>query len=137
MRLFRLPSHLFFQRFLPVFFAAALLMAAFAAPAQAQVSEFRQSVAQAAARDNDLVAFYRARNFEGIWSTRSDRRRRNALMTAFAAAGDHGLPAERYDVDALMARLQAARTPVEQGQLEVELSRLFLQYASLYVTGIL
>ena len=136
MRLYGLPNHSYFFRFLfvIVFGIASLAMAQ---TATAQVSEFRQAVAQAAARDDDLMAFYRARNFEGIWSTRSDRRRRNALMTAFAAAGDHGLPTEQYDVDALMAQMQAAQTPVAQGQLEVALSRLFLNYARDVQTGIL
>ena len=136
MRLYGLPNHSYFFRFLfvIVFGIASLAMAQ---TATAQVSEFRQAVAQAAAQDDDLMAFYRARNFEGIWSTRSDRRRRNALMTAFAAAGDHGLPTEQYDVDALMAQMQAAQTPVAQGQLEVALSRLFLNYARDVQTGIL
>ncbi|WP_394182017.1 murein L,D-transpeptidase [Yoonia maritima] len=110
----------------------------FAAPAaQAQVTDFRQAVAQAAASDEDIAAFYRERNFEGIWSASGDRRRRNALMSAFAAAGDHGLPAGRYDPEPLMARLQAASTPGEQGRAEVELTRMFLQYARDVQTGML
>ncbi len=32
------------------------------------VTGFRQGVAEAAARDEDLAAFYRARDFEGIWT---------------------------------------------------------------------
>ncbi|MDX8349090.1 L,D-transpeptidase family protein [Cognatiyoonia sp. IB215446] len=106
-------------------------------PAQARVTEFSQAVAEAASRDPDLAAFYRSRNFEGIWSNRGDRARRNALITAFSAAGDHGLPAASYDAEALMAQLQAARTPAAQGRLEVELSRLFLEYARDVQTGIL
>lgn len=136
MRLSRLPNYLIFLRF-AVVIAASLMFVATAPAAQAQAMEFRLAVAQAAARDDDLVAFYRARNFEGIWSSSSDRSRRNALMTAFASAGDHGLSAEQFDADALMAQLQAARTPVEQGRLEVELSSLFLEYARDVQTGIL
>ena len=119
-------------------FFAAFTMLLFVAPfAQAQVTDFRQSVAQAAASDSDLAAFYRERNFDGIWSANGDRDRRNALMTAFAAAGDHGLPAARYDAQALMAQLQAASTPADQGRMEVELSRAFLQYARDVQTGML
>lgn len=113
------------------------LTLAFSGAAQAQVNDFRQTVAQAASSDEDLAAFYRARDFEGIWSARSDRARRNALMDAFSSAGDHGLPPGRYDAAALTARLRAAQSPVEQGRLEVELSRLFLQYARDVQTGIL
>jgi murein L,D-transpeptidase YcbB/YkuD len=70
--------------------------------ARAQVTAFSQALAQASARDEDLVAFYRARNFEGIWSGNGDRARRNALLAAFTSAGDHGLPADRYNPDALL-----------------------------------
>ncbi|MEJ6398178.1 L,D-transpeptidase family protein [Yoonia sp. 208BN28-4] len=105
--------------------------------AAAQVTAFRQAVAEAAARDDDLAAFYRARSFEGIWSHAEDADRRNALLGAFAGASDHGLPSDRYDTNALIARIQAARTPAEQGAMEVELSRLFLQYARDVQTGVL
>nr|WP_245882762.1 L,D-transpeptidase family protein [Yoonia sediminilitoris] len=105
--------------------------------AVAQVTEFRQAVAQAAARDDDLAAFYRARDFQGIWSGRENSARRNALVAAFTSAGDHGLAADRYDPDAVMANLQAAATPDAQGRLEVEMSRQFLQYARDVQTGML
>ena len=118
-------------------FTAVILMLSLAPAASAQSMEFRQAVASAAANDADLVAFYRERNFAGIWATSADRNRRNALMTAFNAAGDHGLPTDRYDADALIAQLQAASTPQEQGRLEVELSRQFLQYARDVQTGLL
>ena len=97
----------------------------------AQTTAFRQAVAEGAARDDVLAEFYRGREFEGIWTgtTGRDRARRNALLAAFAGAGDHGLPAAEYDPNALMARLQAASTPAEKGAMEVEMSRLFLSYA--------
>ena len=122
------------------FFAliAALFLSLVAAVcAQAQGLEFRQTVAQASVSDEDLVAFYRERNFEGIWIGRDDRPRRNALLAAFSAAGDHGLPVDRYDPDALTAQLEAAKTPQALGELEVTLSRLFLEYARDVQTGIL
>lgn len=121
------------------FAALAALVLSFAAPVsvQAQVTAFRQAVAEAAARDEDLAAFYRDRQFEGIWSGRSDTRRRNALMAAFADAAAHGLPADRYNPDRLMEQIRAAQTPAQQGAMEVELSRLFLQYARDVQTGVL
>ncbi|WP_373635358.1 murein L,D-transpeptidase [Yoonia sp. SS1-5] len=136
MRVASLPVFSSMSRLMAVIIGVAMIFAA-APQAQAQVTEFRQAVAEAAAADEDLVAFYRARNFEGIWSTRADRARRNALLAAFTAAGDHGLPAAEYDPQALMAQLQAAQTPQAQGRLEVALSRLFLQYARDVQTGIL
>lgn len=133
---YRVSICLFLQRCAVVIAALGVSLIA-AMPAQAQTMEFRQAVAQAAASDADLVTFYRARNFEGIWSTSSDRNRRNALLNAFNTAADHGLPAERYDAQGLIAQLQAASTPQEQGRLEVALSRQFLQYARDVQTGLL
>jgi murein L,D-transpeptidase YcbB/YkuD len=122
--------------------ALLAVVLAFAAPPQsaaAQVTAFRQAVAEAAARDEVLAEFYRAREFEGIWTgtTGRDRSRRNALLAAFASAADHGLPAAEYDPETLMARLQSASTPAEKGAMEVEMSRLFLSYARDVQTGIL
>ncbi len=112
-----------------------LVFGLFSVPqAHAQVTEFRQAVAEAAAGDDDLMAFYRARNFEGIWD---ERRRRNALLAAFSSAGDHGLPIDRYNPETLRAQFQSATTPAAQGRVEVEVSRLFLQYARDVQTGIL
>ncbi|MEJ8560736.1 L,D-transpeptidase family protein [Yoonia sp. GPGPB17] len=123
-------------RLLAAVLTAAVLL--FAAPqAQAQVTEFRQAVAQAAANDPDLLSFYRERNFDGIWSTRADRNRRNALLAAFNEAPNHGLPSGRYDAEGLIAQLQAAATVQEQARLEVELSRQFLDYARDIQTGLL
>ncbi|HCP80344.1 MAG TPA: murein L,D-transpeptidase [Octadecabacter sp.] len=123
-------------------FALLAFVFAFALPAQdasAQTTAFRQAVAEGAAQDEALAEFYRGREFEGIWTgaTGRDRSRRNALLAAFASAGDHGLPAAQYDPNALMARLQAANTPAEKGAMEVEMSRLFLSYARDIQTGIL
>ncbi len=126
-----------FLRHVAPFVAALFMSLMVATPVQAQSMEFRQAVAQAAADDGDLIAFYRARAFMGIWSTRSDRDRRTAVIAAFRRAGNHGLPTDRYDADALMAQLQEARTPQEQGRLEVEISRLFLDYARDVQTGMI
>ena len=118
---------------------AAGLTLAPAGPATAQVTAFRQAVAEAASRDEDLAAFYRGRDFAGLWTGDDSeaQARRNALLAAFSDAEDHGLPDGLYDADALMARLAAARTPAEIGAMEVELSRLLLDYAADVQTGIL
>lgn len=115
------------------------LVVGLASPAAAQVTAFRQAVAEEAARDADIAAFYRARDFEGIWSgtTAADQNRRNALLGAFADAAMHGLPADRYDTDTIMAQLRAATTPAQQGRMEVAMTRLFLQYARDVQTGVL
>ena len=125
------------SRTIRLFLTASLLLSVFVAPAAAQVTAFRQALAEAAARDEDLSAFYRAREFQGIWSGTADRSRRNALMEAFASAANHGLPAAKYDANALMAQLRAASTPADQGRMEVELSRLFMSYARDIQAGML
>ncbi|WP_404818197.1 L,D-transpeptidase family protein [Roseobacter sinensis] len=108
------------------------------APATAEVTAFKQAVAEAAARDEDLAAFYQANGYEGIWTGKGrDRNRRAALIEALRKADHHGLPAERYDVDGLHARMKAARTPRDLGLLEVEMARVFLQYARDVQTGVL
>lgn len=128
----------------PLLRAAALsaFVVALAVPAStadAQTTGFRQAVAEGAARDDALAEFYRTRDFVGLWTgnTDGDISRRNALLAAFAGAGDHGLPAAQYDPIALMARLQAATTATELGAMEIEMSRLFLSYARSIQTGIL
>lgn len=126
------------QFFLGLFLSfVALTFSAFAA--DAQVTAFKQAVAETASRDQDLGAFYRENQFEGIWtgSDSTARNRRNALMAAFTEAGNHGLPMDRYDAEKVMAQLRGADTPFKQGQMEVELSRLVLSYARDIQTGIL
>ena len=128
-----------FKRIFFAFIAVISLMLMAPVSAQAQVTAFKQAVAETAARDSDLASFYRARAFEGIWTgtTRLATDRRNALLRAFASAGDHGLPMARYDAESLMARIQAAETPAQMGAMEVELTRLFLEYARDIQTGML
>lgn len=125
------------SQLLRLMMVAALFFTISTPRVEAQTTAFRQAVAEAASRDEDLAAFYREREFQGIWSEQRDSGRRNALMAAFAEAGMHGLPAARYDANALMAKLRAATTPAEQGAMEVELSRLLMQYARDIQTGIL
>jgi murein L,D-transpeptidase YcbB/YkuD len=120
-----------------VLVAAALNMTP--APATAQVTAFKQAVAEAASRDDDIAAFYRANGFSPIWTGagEDDRNRRAELLKALKAATAHGLPNGRYDPDAMMAMLAAVRTPRDRGMAEVEMSRVFLKYARDIQTGVL
>lgn len=117
--------------------ALTALLPAGMAGAVTAVTGFRQGVAEAAARDEALAAFYRARDFEGIWSGEAEVVRRNAFLSALTEAPDHALPAGRHDPRALIAMLQNAATPFEQGQAEVELSRAFLRFAGDMKSGML
>ncbi|MFZ3583745.1 L,D-transpeptidase family protein [Loktanella sp. DJP18] len=126
-------------RILTLLVAAVFALLSGPTGARAQVTAFRQAVAESAARDEDLATFYRGRGFEGIWTgdTSAATARRNALMSALAGAGAHGLPADRYDPNRLIAQLRAATTPAAQGAAEVALSSAFLTYARNVQTGIL
>lgn len=121
------------RRFLAGLSAGALAagLPASQALALSAPSGFRQGVAEAASRSEVLSAFYRSRNFEGLWSGGGEREvaRRNALLAAMAEAPAHGLGSRRHDPMALVRTLQAAATPYDQGLAEVEMSRAFLRYA--------
>ncbi|MCC7319778.1 MAG: L,D-transpeptidase family protein [Rubellimicrobium sp.] len=120
--------------------ALALALALPMAPAQAQLSGFGLAVAESAATGGEtLAAFYRGRDFAGLW-TGSDAAavaRRNALLTVLADSRLHGLPAAPFDPAALVARMQAATGAGARGAMEVELTRLFLAYAHDIRSGIL
>ncbi len=117
----------------------AFLLAAPAAFAQSGVTAFKQAVAEAAARDEALAAFYRARAFEPIWTGEDadDRARRAALVAAVGETDLHGLPRGRYDAQQVTALLRGVTSQRERGFAEVELSRLFLEYARDIQTGVL
>ncbi|MFZ5963734.1 L,D-transpeptidase family protein [Thalassococcus sp. BH17M4-6] len=121
--------------------ALAASWIALAAPqyAQAQVTAFKQAVAESAAREDGIAAFYRARNFEPIWTGAGadHQARRAALIEALDMAGAHGLPVGRYDDRVLMNQMRAARTARDMGAVEVALSRAFLQFAHDIQTGVL
>jgi len=130
------------RRFLGMLFLSLTLFFAGIAnvkPANAQVTAFRQAVAEAAAKDRDIAAFYQSNGYTGIWTGNSskDRRRRQELIRAIGAAGVHGLPVARYDAAGLMARMKAAKDPRQRGFVEVEMSRVFLRLSRDMQTGVL
>lgn len=119
--------------------AAALLLSGVGTARAQAVPAFKQAVAEGAARDEALSAFYRANDFKGIWtgSGARDAARRVALIRALQDAGAHGLPVEAYNLPRLEAAMRDPRSQRDLGQLEVDLSRTFLRYATDVQTGIL
>ncbi|MCP5036482.1 MAG: L,D-transpeptidase family protein [Rhodobacteraceae bacterium] len=103
-----------------------------------QIPAFAQAVAEAAARDEEIAAFYRTNGYKPIWTgtDESDRARRAALLNALARADDHGLPVASYDTETLRASLGQVSSQRDLGRLEVEMSRVFLLYARHIQTGI-
>ena len=110
-----------------------------ASPISAQVTAYKQAVAEAASDDDDIAAFYRANQYAPIWTGpgEDDRARRAALIDALSNVTLHGLPASRYAPQKLMQAMKAARTTRDLGLLEVELSRAFLRYARDVQSGVL
>ncbi|CAN0591729.1 unnamed protein product, partial [Ectocarpus sp. 12 AP-2014] len=117
--------------------AAALALVSWSAPARAQVTAFVQSVAETAASDRDIAAFYKANGYKPIWTGKRDKKRREAFLRAVGDASAHGLPASRYSPETLNTNLRSVRSERELGRLEVEMSKLFLRYARDIQTGVL
>ena len=110
-----------------------------ARPAQAGITAFMQAVAEAAARDKEVSAFYRETGYAPIWtgSGGRDRARRAALLKAISEAGIHALPQAAYDTRLLETNMRAVKSMRDLGRIEVALSQLFLDYARDIQTGVL
>ncbi|MGR3662154.1 MAG: L,D-transpeptidase family protein [Paracoccaceae bacterium] len=118
---------------------AALAISSIATSAQAQVTAFMQSVAEASSRDKAVSQFYKANGYKPIWTGKGNKNksRRQALLKALATADTHGLPAAAYDTNSLRANLKSVRSERDLGRIEVQLSQLFLDYARDVQTGVL
>ncbi|WP_208348440.1 L,D-transpeptidase family protein [Pseudaestuariivita rosea] len=119
-------------------FITLLFMILSAVPSSASNLKFKQALAEAAASDRDIAAFYKSRGYEPIWvgSGSKDRQRRQAFLKALQAADDHGLPEKAYPIDTIRSNLRAANTIRERAKVEVQLSKLFLDYARDIQTGV-
>ncbi len=115
----------------------AIALLGLGGPANAQSTAFKQAVALASAKDKDIAAFYKERNYKPIWTSGADRQRRKAFVEAAAKAGDHGLPGGRYDAAQLRNGFSGIKSAKARGLLEVETTRKFLQYAQDIQSGIL
>ncbi|MBF9033426.1 L,D-transpeptidase family protein [Rhodobacterales bacterium HKCCE2091] len=114
----------------------ALAMDGAPARAEAQFSAMNQAIAEGAAENEAMAAFYRDRDFAPIWTVSEAADRRNALLAALERAGDHGLPTSRYDPAVLRAAFANADSPYERGQAEVLATQMFLSYARDVQTGL-
>ncbi len=119
--------------------SGGLAAAMVSAQTQAMETAFRRALAEAAAPDRALSAYYRATGYAPLWTGEggADLARRAALLRALGAADVHGLPARRYDAPGLMARLGDIRSVRALAEAEVEMSRAYLAYARDLQSGIL
>ncbi len=110
-----------------------------AAASDGPSTAFRLAVAEAAVSQDEIGEFYRVNGFAPIWvgQTAAHAARRSALVKALAAAGLHGLPAERYDLQGLTQAMRTAQSPHDLGAVEAALSRAFVRYAQDVQTGVL
>ncbi len=110
--------------------APTAITATLPAPVEAQAfSALRQAVAEASSSDEALAAFYRGQDFQPIWTSSDAVDRRSALIAALSQADLHGLPTDRYDIDALRQAFADATNPWARGQADVMATRMFLRYA--------
>lgn len=109
---------------------AVACLLAFSTPAMAQSTAFSRSLAEAAAKDETIAAFYMARGFDTLWTSAKDKPRRHALIMALNGAAQHGLPVSRYDLAGLMDQAKSAVTEGDRGRLEIALTRAYLSYAT-------
>jgi murein L,D-transpeptidase YcbB/YkuD len=106
--------------------------------AEAQTfSALRQAIAEASSTDESLATFYRAQDFQPIWTSSAAIERRSALIAALEQAEIHGLPTARYDIDALREAFAQATNPWARGQADVMATQMFLQYANDVHSGFL
>lgn len=121
--------------------AATLVAGLAAGQAIAQNADIlhRQAIAAAAAANKSVLAFYKDRNYQPIWTggDRKQRDRRAALAKALSRAGDHGLPVAQYNVDLVAQNLRTVRDAKTLGALEVQMTQQFLAYAHDVQSGIL
>ncbi|WP_074257610.1 L,D-transpeptidase family protein [Vannielia litorea] len=96
---------------------------------QFQISAFKQAVAEAAADDESIGAFYRDRDYAPLFTGEADIERRAALLRALATADDHGLPSVRYDPAELTAAFAGAHSPRELGRVEVLAASMLAQFS--------
>lgn len=119
--------------------AVLVLFNLWTVPSIAQVTAFKQAVAEAASTDGDIAAFYRDNAYEPLWTGQSTEHqaRRVELIRALSAVDIHGLSPARYNVAALRQQMETAQTTRDLGLVEVELSKMFLRYARDVQTGTL
>ncbi len=127
--------------------AAAIAMVAGMAPravlaqtqAETQLMAFKQAVAEAAADDREVAAFYRANGYQPIWTGNSeaDKARRRALFAGIERAKMHALPVDRYNSDELMRTLRNVRTLRDRGFAEVKMSKALVRLAKDMQSGAL
>lgn len=98
---------------------------------------FRQALAEGVAENRALSAFYRETGYATLWTGAEDAARRTALVSALSRASEHGLPAQRYNLQGLLDAFASVETERDRALLEARASLTFLQYARDIHSGVL
>lgn len=117
--------------------SALMVLSAGQSGLAAESLAFRQALAEAAAENPALAAFYQARDYAPIWTTAADAGRRGAFFNALDHAGDQGLPPARYDAAGLRQKFETIASERQRGKLEAAVSATFLTYANDVGSGVL
>ncbi len=118
------------RRFSSVILALGLGLGAPSVQAESTTSSaFARALAEAVSKNEALVSFYRQSDYADLWTGPDDAARRGAALQAFASATSHGLPARRYDADALIQAFKTAETEGDRGRVEAAMSLAYLAYA--------
>ncbi len=102
-----------------------------------QFPAFRQALAESVSSSEAISAFYRAHDYEPLWTGPDHAPRREALINALSRAADHGLPEARYDLPGLIAAFEAVESERDRGQLEAKVTKVFLQFARDLHSGVI
>ena len=106
-------------------------------PTYAQDTSVQAAVQSLRGADAEIAAFYKATKYKPIFAGSNNNARRKALILALRSAGDHGLPAAKYQAKELDKQLRSARRLSSMGNAEVAAARIFVRYANDLHTGIL
>ena len=108
-------------------------------PVWAQSIAFKQAVAQTAIADPVVFKFYQDQNYQSFWlgNTKPESARLASLLKAFSESAIHGLPDQKFNMEALLSAILAAETNSGRGSLDVKLTNEFLRYARAVHSGVL
>ncbi|MFO7853782.1 MAG: L,D-transpeptidase family protein [Paracoccaceae bacterium] len=96
-----------------------------------------ERVLAAVSVDTDIAPFYEQRGGAPLWEPAGGPLAPEPLLAALDAAPSHALPAARYGVDALRARIADVATPEDAAALERALSRSLARYVGDMAAGVL
>lgn len=102
-----------------------------------QISDLRQALVAAAAGDEAISGFYRARDYAPFWTAEAGAEALGHALAAFESADLHGLPAARYDADTLRREIAGLRSEGDLGRFEVRLTAAVLDFARDLSSGVL